>query len=112
MVFNWNPCGFIFCALLEKAEIEQHDFEQNPMVYLSHKISIDRVLLNQLKSNDALHLLVKQLSVENENTGHQGAHVEALYDYECYGLVKDNAILFRALISLAPLHKILKSLKL
>ena len=44
------------------------------MVYLSHKISIDRVLLNQLKSNDALHLLVKQLSVESENTGHQGGN--------------------------------------
>ena len=112
LVFNWNPCGFIFCALLEKAQIEQHDFEQNPMVYLSHKISIDRAFLNQLKSNDALHSLVKQLSVESENTGRQGAHIEALYAYECYGLVKDNAILFRALISLAPLHKILKSLKL
>ena len=106
------PCSLISCALLEKAQIEQHDFEQNPMVYLSHKISIDRALLNQLKSNDALHLLVKQLSVESENTDHQGGHIEALYDYECYGLVKDNAILFRALISLAPLHKILKSLKL
>lgn len=100
----------ISCALLEKAQIEQYDFEQNPMVYLSHKISIDRMLLEQLKSNDALHLLVKQLSVENESTDQIG-HTEARYDYECYGLIKDNAVLFRALISLAPLDKILKSLK-
>ena len=28
------PCSLIFCALLEKAQIEQHDFEQKPMVYL------------------------------------------------------------------------------
>jgi hypothetical protein len=104
------PCSLISCALLEKAQIEQYDFEQNPMVYLSHKISIDRMLLEQLKSNDALHLLVKQLSVENESTDQIG-HTEARYDYECYGLIKDNAVLFRALISLAPLDKILKSLK-
>ena len=95
---------------MEKAQIEQYDFEQNPMVYLSHKISIDRMLLEQLKSNDALHLLVKQLSVENESTDQIG-HTEVRYDYECYGLIKDNAVLFRALISLAPLDKILKSLK-
>lgn len=104
------PCSLISCALLEKAQIEQYDFEQNPMVYLSHKISIDRMLLEQLKSNDALHLLVKQLSVENESTDQIG-HTEVRYDYECYGLIKDNAVLFRALISLAPLDKILKSLK-
>lgn len=104
------PCSLISCALLEKAQIEQYDFEQNPMVYLSHKISIDRMLLEQLKSNDALHLLVKQLSFENESTDQIG-HTEARYDYECYGLIKDNAVLFRALISLAPLDKILKSLK-
>jgi hypothetical protein len=104
------PCSLISCALLEKAQIEQYDFEQNPMVYLSHKISIDRMLLEQLKSNDALHLLVKQLSVENESTDQIG-HTEARYDYECYGLIKDNAVLFRALISLAPLDKILKLLK-
>ncbi len=104
------PCSLISCALLEKAQIEQYDFEQNPMVYLSHKISIDRMLLEQLKSNDALHLLVKQLSFENESTDQIG-HTEVRYDYECYGLIKDNAVLFRALISLAPLDKILKSLK-
>jgi hypothetical protein len=104
------PCSLISCALLEKAQIEQYDFEQNPMVYLSHKISIDRMLLEQLKSNDALHLLVKQLSFENESTDQIG-HTEVRYDYECYGLIKDNAVLFRALISLAPLDKILKLLK-
>ena len=105
------PCSLISCALLEKAQIEQHDFERNPMVYLSHKISIDRTLLGQLKSNDVLHILVRQLSSEAENNG-IGSNIDALINYECYGLVKDNAILYRALISLAPLEKILKSLKL
>jgi hypothetical protein len=105
------PCSLISCALLEKAQIEQHDFERNPMVYLSHKISIDRTLLGQLKSNDALHILVRQISSEAENDG-IGSNIDSLNNYECYGLVKDNAVLFRALICLAPLEKILKSLKL
>jgi hypothetical protein len=104
------PCSLISCALLEKAQIEQHDFERNPMVYLSHKISIDRTLLGQLKSNDVLHILVRQISSEAENGG-LGSNIDTLINYECYGLVKDNAILYRALITLAPLEKILKSLK-
>lgn len=103
------PCSLISCALLEKALIEQHDFERNPMVYLSHKISIDRTLLDQLKSNDELHILVRQISSEAENGG-IGSTIDSLNNYECYGLVKDDAILYRALISLAPLEKILKSL--
>ncbi len=105
------PCSLISCALLEKAQSEQHDFERNPMVYLSHKISIDRTLLGHLKSNDVLHILVRQISSEAENGG-LGRNIDSLINYECYGLVKGNAILYRALISLAPLEKILKSLKL
>lgn len=104
------PCSLISCALLEKAQLEQHDFEQNPMVYLSHKISIDRTLISQLKSNDVLHILVRQLSSGIGNEG-IGSNIDALINYECYGLVQDNAILYRAVISLAPLEKILKSLK-
>lgn len=100
------PCSLISCALLEKALIEQHDFERNPMVYLSHKISIDRTLVDQLKSNDELHILVRQISSEAENEG-IGSNIDALNNYECYGLVKDNAVLYTALISLAPLEKIL-----
>lgn len=104
------PCSLISCALLEKALIEQHDFERNPMVYLSHKISIDRMHLEQLKSNDVLHILVRQIAsgAENEVIGN---NIDSLNNYECYGLVKNNAVLYRALISLAPLEKILKSLK-
>lgn len=105
------PCSLISCALLEKAQMEHHDFERNPMVYLSHKISIDRTLLEQLKSNDELHILVRQVSSETEN-GSIGNNIDTLNHYECYGLVKDNAVLYRALISLAPLEKILKSLNL
>jgi hypothetical protein len=105
------PCSLISCALLEKALIKQHDFERNPMVYLSHKISIDRTLLEQLKSNDVLHILVRQIASEVENE-RIVSNIDSLNNYECYGLVKDNAVLYRALICLAPLENILKSLKL
>jgi hypothetical protein len=102
------PCSLVSNTLLEKALIEKHDFERNPKVYLSHKISIDRTHLAQLKSNDVLHILVKQVFSEAEGIGRS---IDSLCNYECYGLMEDNAILYRALISLAPLEKILKSLK-
>ncbi len=89
------PSSLISCALLERALRNHHDFEQNPMVYTSHKIAIDRRLLKKLKSNHALHILVAEIP-EQEDT------------FECYGLVKENAILFRGIISLVSLEKILK----
>ncbi len=88
------PTSLISCALLEKAMKNHHDFKQNPMVYTSHKISIDKKRLQQLKSNMALHILVRELPDEPDT-------------YECYGLIDDNAILFRGLIALASLQSIL-----
>lgn len=90
------PCSLISCALLEKALNNGHDFEENPMVYTSHRISVDRLVLSQLKSNDALSILVRELPEKTET-------------YECYGLIHDNRILFRAMIGLTALRNILKS---
>ena len=90
------PCGLISCALLEKALSEGHDFERNPMVYTSHKISIDRHHLGQLRSNDKLHILVQRM--EPHRTEHH---------YECYGVVGNESLLFRAQIALTPLEAIL-----
>ena len=94
------PCAFISCALLEKCLQENLDFEKNPLVYTSHKISIDRMLLATLKSNDFLHILIRKNTQENPDT--------AVQIYECYGLIKDNGILFRALVEVLPLDAILK----
>ncbi len=94
------PCAFISCALLEKSLQENLDFEKNPLVYTSHKISIDRFLLSQLKSNDVLHILIRQTTEEHPNS--------SLQTYECYGLVDNNAILFRAIVEVIPLEAILK----
>ena len=107
------PCGLISCALLEKMDCDGHDFKQDPLVYTSHKISIDRRCLARLKSNDALHLLVREkdealpwASLSNADKpkaltkqGHSGQHLS----FECIGIMPENKILFRALISLRPL---------
>ena len=89
------PCSMVSCALLEKALKNGHDFKKKPMVYTTHKITLDKVLLSKLKSNDALHILIKELPAEQDS-------------YECYGLIHDNRILYRAIISLTSLQTILK----
>ncbi|MCP4090969.1 MAG: hypothetical protein GY746_14435 [Gammaproteobacteria bacterium] len=95
------PCGLISCALLEKAFLEQHDFQKNPMVYTAHKISIDRYILANLKSNDTLHILVKQVAGSSKSSDRV---------YECYGVVGSETILYRGIISLTYLENILDSI--
>jgi len=89
------PCSLISSALLEKALKNHHDFEKEPMVYTAHKITLDRILLSKLKSNDALHILIK-------------ASLDEPDSYECYGLIHDNQILYRGIITLTSLQNILK----
>jgi hypothetical protein len=103
------PCALLSSALLEKALKWGHDFERNPMVYTSHKISVDRGLQAALKSNDAVHVLIRP--AENCAAHDFGALSAMPLDYECYGLIsRHNEVLFRALISLAPLELVCKSL--
>ena len=89
------PCSMVSCALLEKALKNNHDFKKDPMVYTTHKISLDRYLLSKLKSNNALHILIKELPTEQNS-------------YECYGLIHNNQILYRGIISLTSLQSILQ----
>lgn len=89
------PASLISCALLERARHELHDFEREPMVYTAHNLSIDRSLLQALKSNDVLHLLVLQ-----PDAGQQR--------YHCFGLIKNNQVLLRAEITMMALQDIPK----
>ena len=89
------PCAMISCALLQQGVEDGLDFMADPLVYTNHKMSIDRELLAGLCSNDALNLLVRRIEP-----------YEATRHYECFGLVGDNAVLFRAQISLVPLAAI------
>ena len=102
------PCSLTSGALMEKAQLENHDFKLNPMVYTSHEISVDRHHVRQLKNNDTLHILVKQLPESLDNTLNQ-TNIQ-LRTYHCFGLLENNAVLFRIKLNLVPLEEILKSL--
>ena len=102
------PVSLTSGALLEKAQMENHDFKRNPMVYTSHDFSVDRLHLAQIKNNDKLHILVKQLPESKNNTLNQTSIL--LRTYECYGLLENQAILFRIKLNLVPLEEIIKNL--
>ena len=103
------PCSLSSGALLEKAQLENHDFKLNPMVYTSHEISVDRHYVSQLKNNDRLHILVKQLPESSDNTLNQTNILQRTY--HCYGLLQNNEVLFRMTMNLVPLEEILKNLR-
>ncbi len=104
------PCSLTSGALLEKAQLENHDFKRNPMVYTSHHISMDRHYLSQIKDHDKLHILVKQHPESSKNTLNQTSIM--LRTYDCYGLLQNNEILFRIRLNLVPLDEILKNLRI
>ena len=102
------PVSLTSGALLEKAQLENHDFKRNPMVYTSHDFSVDRGHLAQVKNNDKLHILVRQLPESKDNTLNQTSIM--LRTYECYGLLANRAILFRIKLNLVPLEEIIRNL--
>lgn len=102
------PCSLTSGALLEKAQLESHDFKRNPMVYTSHDLSVDRVYLAQLKDNDKLHILVKQLPESKANTLNHTSIL--LRTYECYGVLACGEVLFRIKLNLVPLEEIVRNL--
>jgi hypothetical protein len=102
------PCSLTSGALLEKAQLENHDFKRNPMVYTSHEISVDRLHLRQIKNADKLYILVRQLPESKDNTLN---HTDImLRTYECFGVLENQAVLFRIKLNLVPLQEIIKNL--
>jgi len=103
-------CSLTSGVLLEKAQLEHHDFKANPMVYTSHDISVDRLLVGKIKNNDKVTILVKQLPESKDNTLNHTSIM--LRTYECYGLLENREILFRLKLNLVPLEEIIKNLSL
>jgi len=95
--------SLISCALLERGRHADYDFEADPMVYLSHQISIDNRVQDCLKSNDCLDILVEGPLVTAEARGLTAGHGEQL-TYRCFGIAVGHGLLFRAIVKLAPLH--------
>lgn len=89
--------ALISCALLERATYLGHDFLKNPMVYVSQQMCINREINAKLKSNDELIMLVEKQENDDE-----------LETYHCYGLLNNETILYRCIISLAPLQRVIQ----
>lgn len=101
------PAALMSCALLEKALAEDHDFMADPMVYAAHSISVDRRLAGSLRSNDALHLLVQGPETREGSRG-LGKSELPMQLYRCLGLVREQQVMFRAEVLMAPLASILE----
>ena len=100
------PVALLSCALLEMVKQENYDFESNPVVYTNHLISVDRRLLQTLKSNDTLNLLVTKADTvpSGKGLGKKGFTQQM---HRCFGLLAGNLILFRAEVVVAPLQAML-----
>lgn len=97
------PMSLLSSALLERAQAIGHDLIKNPMIYASHKLSIDQKQLAQLRSNDVLNIVV---SPELEMVGS-----DSKVSHLCVGYVKENVPLFSAQIVLLPLSSLLDKSK-
>lgn len=100
------PVALLSCALLEKAKQENYAFESNPAVYTSHLFSVDRRLLQTLKSNDIVNLLVSKADTVQSGKGLGGKGFPQQL-HRCFGLLTGNQILFRAEVIIAPLQAML-----
>ena len=94
------PISLLSSALLERAQYTDYDLLNNPLVYTSHKLSIDKRLLLQLKSNDKIHILVDKAKADDET--HKLVH-------QCFGIIEGGQVLFTAEIELIPLSYLLSA---
>ncbi|MBU2879729.1 MULTISPECIES: hypothetical protein [Alteromonadaceae] len=93
------PMSLLSSALLERAQAIGHDLIKDPMIYSSHKLSIDKRLLESLRSNDVLNIVVTP-EIAMPGNGHKVSHI-------CVGYLKGNVPLFMAQIVLLPLSAML-----
>lgn len=95
------PLSLLSSALLERAQAVGIDLIKEPMIYTSHKLSIDKKVLKALKSNHSLNILVSPPSPSNDKNANYITH-------HCTCVLSTHEILFHAEIQLAPLSSILK----
>jgi hypothetical protein len=90
------PLSLISSALLERAQAAKYNLIEHPMVYTSQHLSVDKAQLKELRSNDALHILIKRpVSLENGN--------ERII---CFGYVNQQTPMFIAQVDLVPVSKL------
>ncbi|MGB3725934.1 MAG: hypothetical protein WA981_09240, partial [Glaciecola sp.] len=95
------PLGLISSALLERAQADNYDLKSNPMIYISHKLVIDKAQVLALRSNDRLIIVVsEQLSKQNSDKQQKVQH--------CIAYANSDQPLFYATVDLMPLSELLK----
>ena len=95
------PLSLLSSALLERAQAVGQDLIKDPMIYISHKLSINKVLLHSLRSNNSLNILVGPPKQSNNKETNYVTH-------NCTCVLSNQEILFHAEIELAPLSSLLK----
>ena len=105
--------SLISCALLERGQANNHDFKRDPMVYTSHKLSVNRSSVTKIRSGQKIHLVVSQPQLNCEQREHRDHKDQqpALVTHYCFGFDQEKNILFQGEIQLAPLAYILSSEK-
>lgn len=99
------PAALLSCALLEQARGAGHDFYAAPLVYTAHRISVHAPTALALRSNDALHLLVRGPE-PLAGGGGLGLTVEQVRYVGLVYMGADDRLLARAEVLLAPLAAI------
>ena len=77
-------------------------------MYTSHLISVDRRLLQTLKSNERLNLLVavSETVLAGKGLGNKGISQQL---HRCFGLLGRNRIMFRAEVVMVSLESMLQT---
>ena len=94
------PVSLISCALLERGMKRDYDFIARPLVYAYLDITTDRVVVERLKSNDTINILVSAARppLPVATTLRRGLQV-----HQCLGFSGHGARVFAAEIGLVPL---------
>jgi hypothetical protein len=103
------PLGLISSALLERAVFEDIDLISHPMIYASQKLCIDKRQLEELRSNDAINILVgPDISADANEFGPESSN-KKLVIQECVAYGKEEKPLFIAKVCLIPLNSLIKA---
>lgn len=97
--------SLVSCALLERAWAEGYDFESDPQLYVSHRITMDRRIQQSLRSNNRLDILAGPGMAVTEGKGLSKGRVDQLA-YRCTGMVAGRP-LFNADVQTATLRAVL-----
>lgn len=84
------PLSLLSSAMLERAQASNYDLVQNPLIYTSQHLNVDKVQLKALRSNDALNILVKQPQYLPGG----------IQRFDCFGFVNQQTPLFIAQVDL------------